>query len=123
MQPIKTSETLETFSPAFGSNGAGIDAPIAYTLDPGMHDAVDRAAAGAKPAVDRIAGSAHQAVEKIAIVASDVVDALGMKAEEVQDIQARLVDQCRGYVRENPLAAVGIALAAGFVLGKLLTPR
>lgn len=120
MEPF---EPLEKFSPTFGSNGAGTDASIAYTLDPGMRDAVDRAAGGAKPAVDRIAGSAHQAVEMIAIAASDVVDALGMKADEVQDIQARLVDQCRGYVRENPLAAVGIALAAGLVLGKLLTPR
>jgi ElaB/YqjD/DUF883 family membrane-anchored ribosome-binding protein len=32
-------------------------------------------------------------------------------------------ENCGSYVRENPLASLGIALAAGFVLARLINSR
>jgi ElaB/YqjD/DUF883 family membrane-anchored ribosome-binding protein len=31
------------------------------------------------------------------------------------------MEQCRGYVRDNPIASLGIAIAAGFLLSRLLS--
>jgi ElaB/YqjD/DUF883 family membrane-anchored ribosome-binding protein len=34
-----------------------------------------------------------------------------------------VMDACRGSVREHPVASLGIALAVGFVLSRLLRSR
>ncbi|MEO8133362.1 MAG: DUF883 C-terminal domain-containing protein [Betaproteobacteria bacterium] len=88
-----------------------------------MHDAIDNVASSAKPALDRMSAGAHQTVEKVAIAASDLAESLGVKADELKDLQDRLTEECRRYVRDNPLASVGIALAAGFLLSRLLSSR
>jgi len=41
----------------------------------------------------------------------------------LKDMHARAMDQGRGYVRDNPLMALGIAIAAGFLLSKLWGSR
>lgn len=87
------------------------------------HGAIDKMSATAVPAVSRMASGAHQAVDKATQFASGAADSLEAKAGQLQDAQTRLTEECRGYVRENPLAAVGIALAAGFFLSRLLGRR
>lgn len=87
------------------------------------HNTVDKVAAVVRPAVDRIATGAHLAVDEIARVASTNAESLDAKREQLQDAHARMTEQCRGYVRENPLAAIGIALTAGFVLSRLVRTR
>lgn len=89
----------------------------------GAHDAIDKVSDAARPAVDRIASGAHQAVDKIAGVAAQAVEALGVKGEQLKDVQTRAMEQCRVYVRENPVASLGIAIAAGYLLSRLLRSR
>jgi ElaB/YqjD/DUF883 family membrane-anchored ribosome-binding protein len=89
----------------------------------GVHDAIDKASGVARPAVDRIASGAHQAVDKIASVAGQAADTLGVKGEQLMKLQAQAMEQCRGYVRENPVASLGIAIAAGYLLSRLLRSR
>jgi len=86
----------------------------------GAHDAIDKASDAARPAVDRIASGAHQAVDKFASVAGQAADSLGVKGEQLMKFQAQAVEQVRGYVRENPVASLGIAIAAGYLLSRLL---
>jgi hypothetical protein len=45
-----------------------------------------------------------QAVDKVASGAAQVAG-LGMKGEQFMDIQVRAMEQCRGYVRDNPVMA------------------
>ena len=77
------------------------------------------------PMVEQVAAGAHGAVDKAAdaaTAAARMVDKKGGKLlKTVQEQQARYVDGCRARVRENPLAAVGVALAAGIALSFLLT--
>lgn len=73
--------------------------------------------------IDKAFTSAHEAVDKIATAASQAVDALGEKGEQLKDAEHRLMDNCNGYVRANPIASVGIAVAAGFILSRLLSGR
>lgn len=69
---------------------------------------------------ERVAKSAHEAIDK----AADTSERLEAKAREAghrasqqaQDFEREAVT----YVRQHPYKAVGIAVAAGFVLGALL---
>jgi ElaB/YqjD/DUF883 family membrane-anchored ribosome-binding protein len=99
---------------------------LARTVDQAStraHDVIDKVSDASRPAVDRIASGAHQAVDKIASAAGQAADALGVKGEQLKNVQVRAMEQCRGYVRDNPVTAMGIAIAAGFVLSRLLSSR
>jgi ElaB/YqjD/DUF883 family membrane-anchored ribosome-binding protein len=89
----------------------------------GAHNAIESASDAAHPAVDRVAFGAHQAVDRVAGVAGHAAQSLDLKGEQFKDAQARVLDQCRGYVRANPLASLGIAVAAGYLLSRLLGSR
>jgi ElaB/YqjD/DUF883 family membrane-anchored ribosome-binding protein len=66
--------------------------------------------------VDRLSQSAHDAVDKAASVASSYAERFSSKGEELMQMQEDWMDSARGYVREKPLQALGIALAAGYLL-------
>ena len=84
---------------------------------------IDKASDAARPAVDRLASGAHQAVYKIAGAAGQAVETLGIKGEQLSDAQARLAEAGRNYVRDNPMKALAIAIAAGFVLSRMFSSR
>lgn len=110
-------------------NMAGIGDPsgtVARTVDQattGAHKAIDKVSDAARPTVDRLATGAHQAVDKIAGAATQAAETLDQKSAQLKAAQARVMESCRDYVRENPITSVGIALAAGFVLSRLLSSR
>lgn len=89
-------------------------------------------ATGEAPATEQVAGAAHQTVDR---VAERVARAEGtvrekaaagerqvrMKSAEARVTTERAVDQLRQYAQENPLAAAGIAFAAGMVVSRMLS--
>ena len=89
----------------------------------GVHEAIDKASGAARPAVDRVAAGAHRAVERIAGAASRAADALDAKGGQLNDAQSRLAESCSSYVRANPMTALGLAVAGGFLLSRLLSSR
>jgi len=114
-------DTNATMAPNPDASGA-----IARTVDnaaSGAHSAIDKASETARPAVDRLAAGAHQAVDKIAGAASDAAETLNLKSEQLMDAQAKMTETCREYVRANPVTSLGIAVAAGFLLSRLLSSR
>jgi ElaB/YqjD/DUF883 family membrane-anchored ribosome-binding protein len=115
-------ETPATFTPGStaGNNtlARGID-----QAGTAAHSTVDKLSAAARPAVDRVATGAHQAVDKFADVATQAAESLGVKGDQLKEAQARFVDACGGYVRANPVASLGIAVAAGFLLSRLISSR
>lgn len=88
-----------------------------------IHKAIDSASAMARPAVDHMAASAHQAVDKMADAAYKAAETINQKSEQLCNAQARATETCRTQVRAKPMTAVGVALAAGFLLSWLLGPR
>ena len=89
----------------------------------GAHDVIDKASNAARPMVDRIASGAHVAVDKIAGATVQAADSLGVKAEQLKNIQDQALAKCQAYVRENPVTSLGMAVAAGYLLSKLLSSR
>ena len=73
--------------------------------------------------IDKAVNSAHEAVDKISCATSQAADAIGEKGQQLKDAEQRLMENCRGYVRDNPVSSLGIAVAAGFLLSRLLSGR
>ena len=73
------------------------------------HETVDRAARGAHETVDRMADAASRAAER-----------MNEGGERFSETRDRVVAQTRSYVQTHPVATIGIAVAAGFLLSRLL---
>jgi ElaB/YqjD/DUF883 family membrane-anchored ribosome-binding protein len=73
--------------------------------------------------IDKAANSAHEAVDKIASATSQAAEALGEKGEQLKNAEQKLMESCRGYVQDNPITSLGIAVAAGFLLSRVLSGR
>lgn len=59
-----------------------------------------------------MADSAHETVDRVASSAHSAAEQMSAQADE-------LMIRARDYVREKPLTAIGIAVAAGFILSRL----
>lgn len=102
------------------------DGAVARKIDQaatGTHEAIQRATDAAQPTVDRMASGAHQAVDRIAEVANQAADTLGAKGGQLKDAQDRLLKNTSAYMRDHPIASLGMAVAAGFLLSRLLSSR
>jgi ElaB/YqjD/DUF883 family membrane-anchored ribosome-binding protein len=80
-------------------------------------------AASLAPVVERVAAGAHEAVDKAAGAAAAAAKMVEKKGEVLKAVQERYIEGCRERVRDNPLAALGVALAAGIAVSFLLIRR
>ena len=69
--------------------------------------------------IERVSSGAHGTVERAATMAASAADRLLVKRDELAQATDEWVETTRGYVREHPLAAVGFALAAGYLLSRM----
>ena len=73
--------------------------------------------------VDKASNFAHEAVDKLAKATNQAVEALDEKGLELKQTEQKLLNNCQTYMRDNPAATLGIAVAAGFLLSRLLSSR
>jgi ElaB/YqjD/DUF883 family membrane-anchored ribosome-binding protein len=73
--------------------------------------------------IDKAANSAHEAVDKVASATNQAAEAIGEKGEQLKNAEQQLMEDFRGYVRDNPMTSLGIAVAAGFLLSRVLSGR
>ena len=66
--------------------------------------------------IDRMSQSAHKAIDSATSVAADYAERMRAKGEQLMSMREDWLDTAREYVREKPLQALGIALAAGYLL-------
>lgn len=74
-----------------------------------LHSTTDRVAKGAHEAIDKAADKSERLETKVR-------DASHRATERAQDFEREAIS----YVRQHPYKAVGMAVAAGFVLGAIL---
>ena len=73
--------------------------------------------------VDRLSQTAHEAVDRAASAASDYAERFGEKGEQWMQMPQDWLETAREYVRDNPLQAIGMAAAAGYLLSVLMRSR
>ena len=73
--------------------------------------------------IERASSSAHDAVDRVAQTASAYAERFGEQAEALMEMKDNWVEGARDYVREHPIAALGMAVAAGYVLSMLMRSR
>jgi ElaB/YqjD/DUF883 family membrane-anchored ribosome-binding protein len=71
------------------------------------HDKVDQLSDAVQPAVDRMTSNTHAAIDTVADAAVAAVD-------------TEFMEGARAFMREQPIAALGIAVAAGWILSRLM---
>ena len=96
---------------------------------------VNKAAQGARDIVDKVAGLAdeaarkaipaaaqfaHKAVDSAAAGVAPVAAWLNEHSDEAGATQEKLLNDARKYIRDNPLRSVGIALAVGFLVSRIV---
>jgi ElaB/YqjD/DUF883 family membrane-anchored ribosome-binding protein len=69
--------------------------------------------------IERVSDGAHRAVDTAADRASALADRFGEKADELLEMKEDWLEAGRGYVRDHPIASLGIAIAAGYVLSAI----
>jgi len=65
--------------------------------------------------IDRLSQGAHQAVDRASSAASSMAERAGQKGDELMEMKDNWVEGAADYVREHPIAALGIAAAAGYL--------
>jgi ElaB/YqjD/DUF883 family membrane-anchored ribosome-binding protein len=88
-----------------------------------IHNAIDHTSDAIHPAVDQVVSGVHKAVDKLANVASQAADTLELKSGKIKEVQSRFNEGCRTQIRYKPLATLGVAVAAGFLVSWLLRQR
>jgi len=115
--PVRTNPPLPSGYPESALNKASSGAHAAVDSIAG---AADEAARKAKPAIDQVAAIAHQAVDKAANAAAPAADWLSRQGEDLAAAQKQLVSDTAKYISANPMKSVAIALAAGFVISRIV---
>ena len=73
--------------------------------------------------VQRITETAQQALERMTRAAHDAAERLSDRTEELWALQGRAMTTARGYAKDHPLVTVGVAIAIGVLLAKLISRR
>lgn len=73
--------------------------------------------------IDRVKTGAHEAVDRAASATSHAAEAVAKKGEQLKNAEQQFVEDCRGYIHDNPVASLGIAVGVGFLLSRLLSGR
>lgn len=74
----------------------------------------------AHQSIDKVSDAAHQTVDKLAGAAAPAADWVSENARKLKNMEQQLVSDASNYVRQHPLAAVGIAVVAGMIISKLI---
>ncbi len=70
--------------------------------------------------IDKAKSGAHETAEKVADATRNAAEALGKKGESLKNVEQQFVEDCRGYVHDNPVMSLCMAGAAGFVISRFI---
>ena len=78
---------------------------------------------GTERNVENMGRTAHQYVDRASEAVSSMAERFGETSEQLLAMKDNWVETTREYVRENPIQAVGIAIAAGYLLSMIMRSR
>ena len=80
-------------------------------------------ASRASEKLSSITGAAQETMDRWSSAASQAANRLSARGEELWEMRGQAADTARTYMREHPLATIGIAVAIGLILSRLLSRR
>jgi ElaB/YqjD/DUF883 family membrane-anchored ribosome-binding protein len=115
-------------NPSISGNSAGNThtKPLVDGIDSARaeaHSAIDGISNVAHPAVDRLASNAHEVIDRLVSAANSAGDTYENQAAALGRMRDRVTGSTGEYIVRNPLSSIGMALAAGFLLSRLLRSR
>ena len=84
-----------------------------------LHQGIDKISEPARSTVESLSASAHQAVNSLAGSAGHVADRFADETRRISEAPGKALDYSKSRIQDRPLEAIGIALAVGFVFGRL----
>ena len=102
--------------------GNGSSQPVQSGVDSAgaaLHSTIDKMAEPARSTVDRLSSAAHDTVDRLASNATQVADRVSEQTRRVTEAPSQALDYSKSWIQDKPLEAVGVALAVGFILGRL----
>lgn len=84
-----------------------------------LHQGIDKLTEPARSTVESLSASAHQTVDSLAGRAGYVADRFADETRKVSEAPGKALDYSKACIQDRPLEAVGIALALGFIVGRL----
>lgn len=84
------------------------------------HPITDQVVKSAHETLDKISGPVSHAEEHLRETTHKAQESVKASARKAQDTTRELTSSVSGYIQENPLTAVGVAVAVGVVVGVLL---
>lgn len=84
-----------------------------------LHSSIDKVVDPAKDAVSHVGSVAHEAVNRLSSGATHVADRVSENATRVYEAPGYAVECTKSWIQDKPLEAVGMALALGFIIGRL----
>lgn len=73
--------------------------------------------------IERASTSMHDTIDRVSQTASAYAERFGEQADALMQMKDDWVEGAREYVREHPIAALGIAVGVGYVLSMLMRSR
>ena len=73
--------------------------------------------------LSRLSDSAHQTLERVSGAASQAASRLSERGHELWEMRGEALDTARTYVRQHPVATIGIAIAVGLLISRLTSRR
>jgi ElaB/YqjD/DUF883 family membrane-anchored ribosome-binding protein len=107
---------MDTTASPIKSGTAKLESKTTNTAGPGLNQA------GSKPLANEANGigvPAKQAVDRFSKAAHGAVDSLSDVLSRGSDASSKAFETSKTFVKDKPVAAVGIALAVGLVVGRL----
>ena len=104
-------------TPGNGSSGGMGGMGPAGADSPGK---INGAGEHAQEVLGRLSGTAHKTVDKLADGAARAVDKLSGHRQWIGDVPPRALASSKSWIQNKPLETVGIALAVGYAVGRLL---
>lgn len=109
-----TNAPNQTNSPSANAVQRGVE-----SAEAALHKGIDKLAEPARSTVESLSASAHQTVDSLAGSASHVADRFADETRKITEAPARALDYSKTCIQDRPLEAVGMALALGFIFGRL----
>jgi ElaB/YqjD/DUF883 family membrane-anchored ribosome-binding protein len=88
-----------------------------------MAATVEHLSKAAGETIERVKAGTHEAVEKAADISREAAETLGEKSEQMKHLEEQFLENCRTYVHDKPVISLGIAMALGFLISRLVSSR